>query len=158
MYCDDTADRAHLCLTEVVIEETHKRYIERSKLHYSPAPTRQAPEPAQLPNRTSSFIYTPLTRKDVTNNFLPMNSESISHSKVNAIGLILIFLELWICASKSKHPGCRQYNALFMVTEPLQFTKRSVKRSKMLYSPALTQQAHIGTSTVTKSYEQKKQT
>ena len=59
MYYDtDTTDRAHLCLTEVVIEETHKRYVERSKLHYSPAPTRQAPETAQLPNRTSSFIYT----------------------------------------------------------------------------------------------------
>ena len=133
----DTTDRAHLCLTEVVIEETHKRYVERSKLHYSPAPTRQAPEPAQLPNRTSSFIYTPLMRKDVTNNF-PMNLESISNSKVNAIGLILIFLELWIYASKLKHPGCRQYNALFMVTGPPQFTKRSVERSKMHYSLALT--------------------
>lgn len=32
----DTPDRAHLCLTEVVIEETHKRSVERSKLHYSP--------------------------------------------------------------------------------------------------------------------------
>ena len=63
-------------------------------------------------------VFTPLTLDEVTKNFPPINKENIIVGELHAINLVQIILDQWTCASKSKHPGCRQFNALFMVTGP----------------------------------------